>query len=105
MQKPEKGFYYHYKHDPAKDLFNYAYEVFDYGMHTELHDDPNGEMVIYRPLYEAFVYKKGKWFDLRPIPMFVEEVIKDGKTFPRVQKITDPEIIKKLEEKKREMYS
>jgi hypothetical protein len=105
MQTPEKGFYYHYKHDPAKDLFNYAYEVFDYGMHTELHDDPNGEMVIYRPLYEAFVYKKGKWFDVRPMPMFLEEVTKDGKTFPRFQKITDPEIIKKLEQKRDEMYS
>jgi len=47
----------------------------------------------YRPLYEAFVFKKGKWFDVRPLPMFLEEVTKDGKTFPRFQKITDPEII------------
>jgi hypothetical protein len=34
----------------------------------------------------------------------MEMVTKDGKTFERFQKITDPEIIKKLEEKKREMY-
>ena len=104
MQKPERGFYYHYKHDPTKDDFNYAYEVLGYGMHTEMHDDPNGELVIYRPLYEAFVYKKGKWFDVRPLGMFMEEVTKDGKTYQRFQKITDEEIIKKLEERVREMY-
>ena len=105
MQLPEKGFYYHYKHDPRGPVNNFAYEVFGFGMHTELHDDPNGEMVLYRPLYEAFVYKKGKWFDVRPIPMFLEEVTKDGKTFSRFTKITDPEIVSELQKIKKEMYS
>jgi hypothetical protein len=36
--------------------------------------------------------------------MFMEEVTKDGKTFARFQKITDPEIIKKLEEIRSQMY-
>lgn len=101
---PEKGFYYHYKHDPQGPIENYAYEVFGYGMHTELHDDPNGELVLYRPLYEAFVYKKGKWFDCRPAPMFLEQVIKDGTTFPRFEKITDPELIGKLVAVRDQMY-
>ena len=105
MQKPEKGFYYHYKHDSEKDIFNYAYEVFGFGLHTEIHDDPNGEMVIYRPLYESTVYKKGKWFDVRPLKMFIEEVEKDGKTIPRFKKVTDENLIKKLEAKRAEMYS
>lgn len=26
-QVPERGFYYHYKHDPAGSVDNYAYEV------------------------------------------------------------------------------
>lgn len=102
--QPEKGFYYHYKHDPAGLINNYAYEVVGYGMHTELHDDPSGEMVVYRPLYEAFVYKKGKWFDLRPLSMFLETITKDGKTFPRFQKITDFEVITKLTSIRNEMY-
>lgn len=101
---PEKGFYYHYKHDPNGPINNDAYEIVNFGMHTELHDDPNGELVIYRPLYEAFVFKKGKWFDVRPLPMFMEEVTKDGKTFPRFQKITDPAVIAELTEIKNKMY-
>ncbi|MBP6884291.1 MAG: DUF1653 domain-containing protein [Candidatus Pacebacteria bacterium] len=100
----EKGFYYHYKHDPNGDVNNFAYEVVGFGMHTEMHDDPNGVMVIYRPLYEAFVYKKGKWFDVRPLNMFKENVTKDGKTFPRFQKVTDSDTIQKLVDIRDQMY-
>lgn len=32
---PEKGFYYHYKHDPKGEFNNYAYEVVGLGLHTE----------------------------------------------------------------------
>ncbi len=104
MLKLEKGFYYHYKHDPSGPINNYAYEVVGLGMHTEMHDDPNGVMVVYRPIYEAFVYKQGKWFDVRPAKMFLEEVAKEGKIFPRFLKINNPEIILELEKIRDKMY-
>ena len=103
---PANGFYYHYKHDPAGSLNNYAYEVIGVGCHTE--DDCRPEdatMVVYRPLYvEASVYKAGKLFDIRPLGMFMENMTKDGKTFPRFRKITDPKIIAELEAIKLEIY-
>lgn len=102
---PEKGFYYHYKHDSNKALNDYAYEVVGVGIHTE--DDCRPEdanMVVYRPLYEASVFKAGKLFDLRPLDMWMGEVTKEGKTFPRFKKITDPDVIAKLEAIKVSMY-
>lgn len=98
-------FYYHYKHDPSISVNNYAYEVIGVGMHSE--DDCRPEdanMVIYRPIYESSVYKAGKFFDLRPLEMWMGNVTKNNKTFKRFEKITDPEIIKKLEKIKGEMY-
>lgn len=103
---PENGFYYHYKHDPSGAINNYAYEVTGVGCHTE--DDCRPEdvnMVIYRPLYEAFVYKAGKLFDLRPLEMWMGNVEKEGKTFPRFRKITDLVVIAELEAVKRRMYT
>lgn len=103
---PEKGFYYHYKHDPAGGVNNYAYEVMGVGLHTE--DDCRPEdahLVVYRPLYDAFVYTHGKMFDVRPLGMFMEEVTKDGKIFPRFRKITDPAIIAELSAVRDRMYS
>jgi hypothetical protein len=103
---PEKGFYYHYKHDPEGPINNYAYEVLGIGSHTE--DDCRPEdanMVVYLPLYkEASVYKAGKFFDLRPLGMFMEDVTKDDRTFPRFQRITDVAVIARLKEIKQEMY-
>jgi len=102
---PEKGFYYHYKHDPNGAVNNYAYEVIGVGCHTE--DDCRPEdanMVVYRPLYESSVYKAGKLFDIRPLEMFMESVTKDGKPFPRFAKITDREIVAELEAICERMY-
>lgn len=102
---PEKGFYYHYKHDPNGSVNNYAYEIVGVGCHTEEDCRPeDANIVVYRPLYEASVYKAGKLFDLRPLEMFMEDVTKEGKTFPRFKKITDPSIIAQLEEIKSSMY-
>lgn len=106
MNKPEKGFYYHYKHDPSKDMYNYAYEVLNIAHHTEMHDTgDDGLLVIYRPIYEAFVYKEGKQWYARPLPMFLEKVVKDGKEIERFSKVTDIETVTKLEAKAKEMYS
>lgn len=102
---PEKGFYYHYKHDPSGSVNNYAYEFMGVGHHTE--DDCRPEdalLAVYRPLYEAFVYKNGKMFDVRPLSMFMEEVTKEGKTFPRFARITDPATIEALAKMRSEMY-
>lgn len=104
---PAKGFYYHYKHDPNGTVNNYAYEVIGVGCHTE--DDCRPEdanMVVYRPLYEeASVYKAGKLFDIRPLGMFLENVIKDGEAIPRFTKITDAIVIESLEIIKDRMYN
>lgn len=103
---PENGFYYHYKHDPKGPVNNYAYEIVGVGHHTEDDCRPiDNNMVVYRPLYESSVYKAGKLFDLRPLSMFMENVTKDGRTFPRFQKITDKKILAELEVTKNKMYS
>ncbi len=99
------GFYYHYKHDPNGTINNYAYEIMGIGHHTEMEGLAESAMVMYRPLYESSVYKAGKHWDLRPLHMFMEEVTKEGKTFPRFQKITDPDLIEKLEKTRDEMYN
>jgi hypothetical protein len=107
MGFPEKGYYYHYKHDPTGSIYNYAYEVLGVGLHTEgKHDetDQKDQFVVYRPIYEAYVYQMGKMFDIRPLEMFMGEVEKDGKILKRFTKIIDPNIISELKKKKEEMY-
>src|SRR5213082_586238 len=60
-QRPESGYYYHFKHDPAGPLNNYAYFIYGVGHHTE--DDCRTEdsfMQVYRPLYEnSYAYRNG----------------------------------------------
>ena len=99
MNTPEKGFYYHYKHDPNGSVNNYSYEVISVGTHTETHE----KFVIYRSLYQTET-QGGANYWLRPLEMFVENVEKEGKTFPRFKKITDPDIIAELEKIRDEMY-
>jgi len=103
---PEKGFYYHYKHDPNGSINNYAYEVMGVGYHTEDNCRPEDiNLVVYRPLYESSVYVAGKFFDVRPLGMFMEDVTKDGKTRARFQRITDQNTIAELSEIRKRMYS
>jgi hypothetical protein len=103
-KEPQKGFYYHYKHNPEKGIFDYAYEVLNIAHHTEIEGLDESAMVVYRPIYEAPVYKIGKHWDTRPLTMFMEEVVKDGKTIPRFLKIDEPDIIAKLEAQAKQMY-
>ncbi len=51
---PEKGFYYHYKHDPKGEVNNYAYEVMGVGSHTE-EDETHGH--FWNKNYFLKVYK------------------------------------------------
>lgn len=107
---PEPGFYYHYKHDSNGPVNNYAYEVVGVGFHTEDNTRPGEQhFLVYRPLYEASVYKASKdlgipCFDNRPLEMWMEDIEKDGQRFPRFQKIIDPAIIEKLDKIRQEMY-
>ena len=103
---PEAGFYYHYKHDLAGAVNNYAYYICGVGHHTEDDCRPEDQfMLVYRPLYEAYVYKIGKLFDLRPLHMFYEPASVNGASVERFSKITDPAIIAQLREIKAQMYS
>lgn len=110
QQVPEPGFYYHYKHDPNGSVNNYAYEVIGIGFHTEADARPGEEhFLIYRPLYEAVVYKASKelgipCFDSRPLKMWMGNVEKGGETFPRFKKITDLVVINELERIRSSMY-
>ena len=90
--KLEKGYYYHYKHDPKKDLANYSYEVIGIAMDTE--DDTYS--VIYRPLYEDASLAPAEYYS-RPYEMFVGMVEKEGKRVPRFRRITDKKVIGVLE--------
>ena len=103
---PERGFYYHYKHDPAGPVNNYAYEFLAIGHHTEDDCRPEDALLAnYRPLYEtALVYQMGKLNDNRPLGMFMETVEVKGKMVPRFTRITDPETIRQLKEIRNEMY-
>lgn len=107
---PERGLYYHYKHDSNGPVNNYAYEVLGVGFHTEDDTRPGEEhFVVYRPLYEASVYRASKeldipCFDNRPLEMWMGEVEKEGVIIPRFKKITDPDIIAELERIRAEMY-
>lgn len=99
MNIPERGFYFHYKHDPSIAWNNHAYEVTGTARHTE----DKSFFVLYVPLYENDWFKPAD-AQARPIEMWHEEVEWEGKTMPRFTRITDPNLIKKLEEKRREMH-
>ena len=110
---PEKGFYYHFRHNPDGPVNECAYEMVGTAFNTEssnVHSDDitpflKDEVVIYRPLYNmSIVFKSGRGFWVRPVSMFEELVTKEGKTFPRFQKINDPKIIEELVKIRDEMY-
>ncbi len=91
MKIPENGFYYHYKHDGAKGFNDHAYEVTGLAKHSE----DSTLLVNYLPLYENNELAPAQQWT-RPIELFFDEVIVDGKPLPHFVKITDPEIIAKL---------
>ena len=99
LEIPQKGFYYHYKHDPQGAFNNYVYEVVGLGRNTE----EKTYTVLYRPMYENNWMKPAD-LQSRPYEMFMEKVMKDGKEVPRFSLITDPEVISKLEDIKIGMY-
>jgi hypothetical protein len=103
---PEPGYYYHFKHDPNGAVNNYAYYIYGVGHHTE--DDCRAEdafMQVYRPLYEeAYAYRNGGLFDLRPLRMFFEAAEWHEKKVPRFTRIVDPNVIAQLAAIKDRLY-
>lgn len=103
---PTGTFYHHYKHNPSKGVRHYAYELIGVGVHTE--DDCRPEdanMVVYRPLYvEAAVFKAGRFFDLRPLEMWMGNVNVGDESIPRFQQVLDPTAIAELALAREEMY-
>jgi hypothetical protein len=89
---PEPGYYYHFKHDPDGPVNNYAYYIYGVGHHTE--DDCRAEdafMQVYRPLYEeAYAYRNGGLFDLRPLQMFFSTGRVEGKRGAAVHQNRQP---------------
>ena len=99
---PEPGFYYHYKHDHEGPEEKYAYELMGIGHHTEEDCRPEDSfLAVYRPLYEeALVYRLSRMYDIRPLSMFMETVVKEGRETPRFTRITDSELIQRLKERR-----
>lgn len=103
--RPQPGYYYHYKHDPDGAVNNYAYYIHGVGHHTEEDCRPEDAfMLVYQPLYDAFVYREGRMFDLRPLAMFYEPAMRDGVAVPRFARIEDPAAISELTVIRRAMY-
>ncbi len=73
-QRPESGYYYHFKHDPAGPLNNYAYYIYGVGHHTE--DDCRTE----------------------------DSFMQVGREVPRFTQITDAAVIAELQAIKARMY-
>ena len=105
-KRPRSGYYYHFKHDPNGPLNNYAYYIYGVGHHTE--DDcrtADAFMQVYRPLYkEAYAYRHGGLFDLRPLHMFFTPAERNGEKVPRFARITDPAVIAQLAAIKARLY-
>lgn len=99
MELPERGFYRHYKHQADGAPFNYMYEVTGIGRNTE----DKSLTVLYRPLYDS-TFMPPADLQSRPIEMFFEEVEVNGSTLPRFARITDPELLTRLNAKREELY-
>ncbi|MBR7188398.1 MAG: DUF1653 domain-containing protein [Clostridia bacterium] len=66
---PEKGHYRHFKGN--------LYELLDIATHSETQEP----MVVYRALYG----ERGLW--VRPLRMWTETVVRDGRAMPRFEKV------------------
>ncbi len=91
---PKAGeLYYHFKHNPEKDIFNYAYKIVGTGKHSETDEI----FIVYKALYKSpWIEESAVDFTIRPIKMFMENVEKNGQSFPRFKKIEDLKLIDKI---------
>ena len=87
------SFYYHYKHDDQKSLNNYSYKIIGIAVHSETEEI----LVAYQPLYRpnhVFDYEAN--FNVRPLDMFLENVIYGDYSGARFRLITDEKTIAEL---------
>lgn len=91
MKYPIKGeYYYHYKHNPDKDILNYAYIIEGIAVHSETEE----LLVVYRPLYSGnHVEDYNADFNVRPLEMFCEDVDKPDYKGPRFRKMSGNEVV------------
>ena len=103
---PQPGYYYHFKHDPNGKVNNYAYYIYGVGHHTEGDcREADAFMQVYRPLYEdSYAVRNGGLSDLRPLHMFYDPAMLQGRKVPRFTRITDPEVIAQLAAIKTRLY-
>ena len=73
MSEIQKGIYEHYK--------GKRYEVIDVARHSETME----LMVLYKALYKGDFSEGSLW--VRPLAMFKEDVVVNGKSVPRFRKI------------------
>mgnify|MGYP000240232230 CR=1 FL=1 len=92
MQIPERGFYYHYKHEDARGFTHHAYEVLGLSRHTE----DETFLVRYRPLYSERTYLGDADQSVRPLDLWFTQVEWNGETLPRFTRVTDPVLLEKL---------
>ena len=64
---PKKGeFYYYFKRDPQKDIFNYSYLIIGLTLHSENRE----KLIAYLPLYSPnHVWDYECDFNVRPLKM------------------------------------
>lgn len=74
-QYPPIGIYEHYKSTPETRRY---YQILGFARHTET----NEIVVVYVPLY-VIPEHPGLRLQVRPLDMFVEQVVIDGQTKPR----------------------
>lgn len=80
MQLPKLGIYHHYK---SKDKL---YELIAIGRATENNYE---EMAIYKALYNIPELGGEEVVFVRPLKMFMENVIVDGKEIPRFEYVRE----------------
>lgn len=76
---PPVGVYEHFKSTP--DVRRY-YQLIGFAKHTETQE----VLAVYIPLY-VIPEHKGLRLQVRPLEMFTEEVVHDGKSLPRFRYI------------------
>jgi len=99
MRVPERGFYYHYKHDPVQGIEHHAYEMIGLARHSE----DESLLVRYRPLYVSTHLGEADEY-VRPLPLWDVLVEWEGKTLPRFTRIEGQEVIAKLTAIRQQMY-
>jgi hypothetical protein len=76
----------HYKHYKSTGCLDHVYEIIGIGKHSETDEI----LIIYKPLYESsWMIDSQADFSVRPLEMFLENVIVDNKILARFELIND----------------